>query len=75
MFDWDPRKAKANQLKHGVSFEEAATLFWDMQAYQKAQRRGARKLTSGDVQQQYVEQGNCSATKHMGFFSSLAKGT
>jgi uncharacterized DUF497 family protein len=29
MFDWDPQKAKANQLKHGVSFEEAATAFLD----------------------------------------------
>jgi len=29
MFDWDPRKAKNNRLKHGVSFEEAATAFLD----------------------------------------------
>jgi uncharacterized DUF497 family protein len=29
MFDWDPEKATANQLKHGVSFEEAATAFLD----------------------------------------------
>ena len=29
MFDWDPRKAKANQFKHGVSFEEATTAFLD----------------------------------------------
>jgi uncharacterized protein len=29
MFDWDPKKAKANQLKHGVSFEEATTAFLD----------------------------------------------
>ena len=29
MFDWDPRKARANRLKHGVSFEEAATAFLD----------------------------------------------
>ena len=29
MFEWDPRKAKDNQLKHGVSFEEAATAFLD----------------------------------------------
>jgi uncharacterized protein len=29
MFDWDPRKARANQTKHGVSFEEAATAFLD----------------------------------------------
>ena len=29
MFEWDPRKAKDSQLKHGVSFEEAATAFLD----------------------------------------------
>jgi uncharacterized DUF497 family protein len=29
MFEWDPRKARANQLKHGVSFQEAATAFLD----------------------------------------------
>ena len=29
MFDWDPQKAKSNRLKHGVSFEEAATAFLD----------------------------------------------
>lgn len=29
MFDWDPRKARSNWLKHGVSFEEAATAFLD----------------------------------------------
>ena len=28
-FDWDPRKARANQLKHGVSFDEAKTAFLD----------------------------------------------
>lgn len=27
MFQWDPEKAKANLRKHGVSFEEAASLF------------------------------------------------
>ena len=27
MVDWDPQKAQANLLKHGVSFEEAATAF------------------------------------------------
>ncbi len=26
---WDPRKAAANLRKHGVSFEEAATVFRD----------------------------------------------
>jgi uncharacterized protein len=29
MFDWDPRKARSNRLKHGVSLEEAATAFLD----------------------------------------------
>ncbi len=30
-FEWDPRKAAANQKKHGVSFEEAVTAFSDEQ--------------------------------------------
>jgi uncharacterized DUF497 family protein len=29
MFEWDARKAVANRTKHGVSFEEAATVFGD----------------------------------------------
>ena len=29
MFESDPRMAKSNRLKHGVSFEEAATAFLD----------------------------------------------
>ena len=29
IYEWDPKKAKANLRKHGVSFEEAATLFLD----------------------------------------------
>lgn len=28
-FEWDPRKAAANKRKHGVAFEEAATVFGD----------------------------------------------
>jgi len=28
-FTWDPRKAAANLHKHGVSFEEAASVFAD----------------------------------------------
>jgi len=28
-FEWDPRKDRANHKKHGVSFEEAATAFYD----------------------------------------------
>ena len=29
IFEWDPKKAKANLKKHGVSFEEASTAFKD----------------------------------------------
>lgn len=28
-FEWDPKKAAANQKKHGVSFSKAATVFGD----------------------------------------------
>lgn len=31
-FEWDPRKAKSNETKHGVSFEEAQSVFFDEQA-------------------------------------------
>jgi hypothetical protein len=28
-FEWDPDKAKTNLDKHGISFEEAMTVFYD----------------------------------------------
>jgi uncharacterized DUF497 family protein len=28
-FEWDPEKERRNQAKHGVSFEEASTVFGD----------------------------------------------
>jgi uncharacterized DUF497 family protein len=28
-FEWDPKKAKQNFKKHGVSFDEAVTVFYD----------------------------------------------
>jgi uncharacterized protein len=28
-FEWDPKKTKNNVKKHGVSFEEAVTVFYD----------------------------------------------
>ncbi len=31
-FEWDPQKAQSNQVKHGVSFEIAATVFRDPHA-------------------------------------------
>jgi uncharacterized protein len=32
MFEWDTRKAAVNRAKHGVSFEEAGTVFGDPDA-------------------------------------------
>lgn len=29
LFEWDPKKARLNLRKHGVSFDEAATVFYD----------------------------------------------
>jgi len=31
-FEWDPRKNSSNKRKHGVSFEEARTVFYDDRA-------------------------------------------
>ena len=32
-FEWDDRKAQTNFTKHGVSFEDAKTVFDDPDAY------------------------------------------
>ncbi len=32
--EWDEKKSRANQKKHGVSFEEARTVFYDESAIQ-----------------------------------------
>jgi len=29
VFEWDPRKERANVAKHGVTFDEASTVFQD----------------------------------------------
>jgi hypothetical protein len=29
VFEWDPRKADSNKQKHGVTFQETATVFGD----------------------------------------------
>jgi uncharacterized protein len=31
-FEWEPRKASANLKKHGISFEEAKSVFYDENA-------------------------------------------
>src|SRR5512145_2829395 len=32
VFEWDPRKAEANAAKHGISFDDAVTVFLDPDA-------------------------------------------
>ncbi|MCI0626827.1 MAG: BrnT family toxin [Acidobacteria bacterium] len=34
VFEWDPKKAKSNARKHGVTFEEASTVLGDLLALQ-----------------------------------------
>lgn len=34
LFEWDEKKQKSNIKKHGVSFEEARTVFYDENAIQ-----------------------------------------
>lgn len=34
LFDWDNEKSRINQKKHGVSFEEAKSVFYDDNAIQ-----------------------------------------
>ena len=50
-FEWDPKKAAANLRGHGVSFEEAATVFGDplAQTYEDpdASQDEVRELTFG----------------------------
>jgi uncharacterized DUF497 family protein len=37
-FEWDPAKAHANEVKHGVTFDEAQTVFADLFAVETADR-------------------------------------
>lgn len=52
-FEWDVAKADANLRKHGVSFEQASTVFGDPLAYTFADpdhsMREARLLTIGQT--------------------------
>jgi uncharacterized DUF497 family protein len=43
VFEWDTRKAAVNRTKHGVSFEEAATVFGDPQALDGPDLRHSEK--------------------------------
>ncbi len=37
--EWDPRKAEANAAKHGLSFDDAVTVFLDANALDGADRQ------------------------------------
>jgi uncharacterized DUF497 family protein len=43
VFEWDTRKAAVNRAKHGVSFEEAATVFGDPDALDGPDLRHSEK--------------------------------
>ena len=51
-FEWDPQKAQKNLKKHGVTFQEAATVFGDPLAISFADpdhsKEEERKLTFGE---------------------------
>lgn len=53
-FAWDPSKATANRRKHGVSFEQAATVFRDplaLSRYDEEHSEGEERwLTLGQVE-------------------------
>jgi uncharacterized protein len=58
IYEWDPKKARANLAKHRVSFEEAATVFVDPQAvtYPDPDHSGPeiREITVGHSAKQRV---------------------
>lgn len=39
-FEWDPEKAAANYEKHGITFEDAATIFAGPTLVQRSDRKG-----------------------------------
>ena len=53
VFEWDDRKARANQAKHGVAFDEAKTIFGD-----------PFLLTFPDDEHSDVEERSISAVPH-----------
>ena len=51
-FEWDPRKALSNKVKHGISFEEACQVFGDRLAItisdpDHGTEEGLREMTIG----------------------------
>lgn len=42
-FEWNPSKARSNLRKHGVSFEEAKSVFYDEHAVQFVDEESSRE--------------------------------
>lgn len=45
-FEWDPVKAYANEGKHGVTFDEASTVFGDVLVVSHTDRGGVIRIIS-----------------------------
>lgn len=58
LFEWDPRKERANRRKHRVSFEEASTIFGDFLSItipdERHSTREERWITMGKSDRQNV---------------------
>jgi uncharacterized DUF497 family protein len=52
-FTWDPGKAKANAKKHGVSFDEAQTVFFDEKAQGDPDRAGRLRQRDWTMRKEY----------------------
>ncbi len=52
IFDWDKNKAKTNLIKHGISFEEAQTVFFDKN---ETIRIMSTKLATNKERKEYEE--------------------
>jgi len=57
IFEWDPKKSKSNQLKHGISFDKAPKVFDDFH------------ITAIDQRKDYGETRSCT----MGFLDSTKR--
>jgi uncharacterized DUF497 family protein len=58
VFEWDPRKAQANAAKHGVSFDDAVSVFLDPEALD------GRDLQHSSTEARFLRLGR-SATGHV----------
>jgi uncharacterized DUF497 family protein len=75
-FEWDPAKAEANVRKHGVTFEEAKTIFRDPFSLEikddaNSIRDEARFITIGrSVEGRILLVGNCDRGDNIRIYSA-----